>query len=116
MKAYSVDLRRRVLDGLDAGMTQREAADIFSISLATVGRLVRQWRATGSIEPQPLLGRRPRLGEAQGELLGAQLHARPDATLEEHCELLKQEQGVVQSVSALSRTLERLKWTRKKRV
>ncbi len=116
MKAYSVDLRCRVLERLDGGATQGEVAEIFSISLATVGRLVRQRRETGSIAPRPLLGRRPRLGEDQRALLEAQLRAHSDASLGEHCELLQREHGVVQSVSALSRTLKRLQWTRKKRV
>ena len=38
MRAYSMDLRERVVAAVDRGMTQDQAAAIFGVSVNTVGR------------------------------------------------------------------------------
>jgi transposase len=40
MKAYSVDLRQRVLAAVDRGMARSEVAATFGVSVATIKRLV----------------------------------------------------------------------------
>jgi transposase len=42
MKAYSIDLRERIVQAVDQGMTKARAARTFSVSLATVKNYVRQ--------------------------------------------------------------------------
>ena len=45
--AYSGDLRGRVLDAVDAGLSARQAAARFEIGVATAIRWVRRWRESG---------------------------------------------------------------------
>ncbi len=48
---YGLDLRRRVVDAIDGGMSSRSAAARFSVAPSTAINWHRQWRETGSIEP-----------------------------------------------------------------
>ena len=45
MKAYSQDLRQRILQTVDEGKTQAQAADLLKVSETTVKRYVRQRRS-----------------------------------------------------------------------
>src|SRR3954454_1267839 len=49
VRAYSMDLRERVVAAVDAGMTQARAAERFGVSLRTVERYLARGRATGSV-------------------------------------------------------------------
>lgn len=49
--AYSMDLRRRVVEAVDEGLSTREAARRFSIGIATAGAWHRLWRRTGGVRP-----------------------------------------------------------------
>ena len=60
MKAYSTDLRERVVAACDAGdATREQIAARFSVSVPWIRKLLRQRRETGSIEPKPRGGGRP---------------------------------------------------------
>jgi len=52
-KAYSLDLRRRVVRFVDAGHSRHEAASRFDVSVAFVVKLVAAWRASGSYASKP---------------------------------------------------------------
>jgi len=52
-KAYSLDLRRRVVRFVDAGHSRHEAAAHFDVSVAFVVKLVASFRATGSYAAKP---------------------------------------------------------------
>ncbi len=99
MKAYSTDLRRRVV------------AARFAVSVSWVRKLLRQRLATGSIDPKPHGGgHAPAFdGEAAARLRQA-VRDDSDATLEE----LGRAAGVACSPSAVHRALVRLGITRKK--
>jgi transposase len=115
MKAYSQDLRERVVRAVDQGMSQREAARTFSVSEPTVKRYLKQRRETGSLAPKAIPGRpKKKIGHLL-ERLRPQLEAHPDATLKEHCRLWEAETGAKVSPSTIGRAIERLKWTRKKK-
>lgn len=47
-KAYSLDLRRRVVQFVDGGHSRRKAAARFDVSAAFVVKLVAAWHRTGS--------------------------------------------------------------------
>jgi hypothetical protein len=47
--------------------------------------------------------------------LPSQLDAYPDATLAEHCKIWETTQGVQVSSATMSRAIQRLNWTRKKK-
>jgi transposase len=113
MKQYSVDLRERLLRAIDAGLSQAEAARLFGVGTATIGRWRRQ-REGGSLAPRPRPGRPRRIGRTQERALLAQVRALPDATLREHCAHWEAEQGVRLSEATMSRALARLGWPLKK--
>lgn len=84
MKAFSVDLRQRILDAYDAGEgTRQQIADRFAVSLAMVKKLLVQRKATGSIEEIPKPGRTPIFHGQLREELDAFMRDHPDATLQE---------------------------------
>jgi transposase len=56
MKAYSVDLRKRVLAALDRGMPRSELVTTFQVSLASLKRWHAARRDTGDFTPQPPTG------------------------------------------------------------
>lgn len=57
MKAYSLDLRQKVVDTYEAGgITQRALADRFCVSVFFVKKLFRQRTQTGSIAPKERRG------------------------------------------------------------
>lgn len=115
MKAYSQDLRQRVLRAVDAGQTQAEIAKTFAVSVATIKRYLKQRREIGHVQPKAIPGRPAKKGAVLQAHLRAQLEAHPDATREEHCQLFKTEQGIEVSTASISRARAALDWTRKKR-
>ncbi len=115
MKAYSQDLRGRVIRAVDQGMSQREAARIFGVSEPTIKRYLKLRRETGSLAPKVIPGRPKRKIGPLLDGLRPQLEAHPDATLKEHCRLWEAETGTRVSPSMMGRAIQRLKWTRKKK-
>jgi transposase len=114
MKAYSLDLRERVLRAVDQGKPRSEIVNLLGVSLATIKRYLKQRRETGHVRPKAIPGRTPKKGAALQAGLVAQLQAQPDASLETHCQLWENEHGMRVSTSTMSRMIERVGWTRKK--
>jgi transposase len=115
MKAYSIDLRQRVLDAVDAGTPRADVVRLFSISLATLKRWLQQRSQVGHLHAKSLRGLPRRIGVDHHAALVAQLRSAPDASLAEHCRKWQQEQETTVSVATMSRALRRAGWTRKKR-
>ena len=115
MKAYSVDLREKVLRAVDQGNPREEIVKLLGVSRATIKRYLKQRRETGTVTPKAIPGRPPKkLGPLQAELV-AQLQAHDDLGLEEQCRLWEQSHGVRVSTSTMSRAIKLVGWTRKKR-
>lgn len=115
MKAYSLDLRHKLLDAVDRGIPRTEVAATFGVSLATVRRYLRRRQATGTVAASSIPGRPARLGDALDAGLVAQLAAHPDATVAEHCRIWQETTGQVVSEPTMRRAIHRLGWTFKKR-
>ena len=114
MKAYSEDLRRRVIAAVDGGMARSAAARAFDVSRATVKRYRALRGETGGLVPRPRRGPAPIKTAALAAALPARLEAEPAATLAEHCAWYEQVSGVRVSDATLSRVIGRhLGWTRK---
>jgi len=112
MKAYSIDLRERVVAACDArdGTRDRIAAR-FSVSESWIRKLLRRRREAGSIEPKPHGGgRAPAFDGPGSDRLRQAVRDDDDATLEE----LGRASGVACVPSAVHRALVRLGITRKK--
>jgi transposase len=115
MKAYSEDLRLRVLAAVDGGMPRKEVVRVFGVSLATVTRDLELRRETGAVAPRPRHGPPPVKTAALAVGLLPRLVAQPDATLDEHCTWYEQATGVRVSTATMSRVITRhFGWTRKK--
>lgn len=114
MRAYSPDLRVRLLTAVDAGMSKAHAARIFGVHEETIRRYSRQRRETGRLDPRPHPGRPPTIRPEQREVLWAQLVEHPTAILTEHCDLWEAQTGMRVSITTMSREIRRLGWTRKK--
>ncbi|HEX6012127.1 MAG TPA: helix-turn-helix domain-containing protein [Geminicoccaceae bacterium] len=116
MKAYSEDLRRRIVAAVDGGMPRSAAARVFGVGRATVKRYLALRRQTGALAPRPRRGPPPIVTAALAAALPPRLEAAPDATLAEHCAWYERVSGVRVSDATMSRVITKhLGWTRKKR-
>lgn len=114
MRAYSIDLRERIVRSVQAGRSQCETARVFGIGLSTVKRYLQQLREQGSLAPQPIPGAARHIGPEQEEALRAQFKAHSDVTLEQHCARWERDHHQSVSVATMSRALARLRWPQKK--
>jgi len=110
MRAYSLDLRERVLADCDAGQSNEEVARKYRVSAAWIRRLKQRRRETGSIAPRVRRVPPPRL-MAYADRLHDLVRQRPDATLQE----LREALGLEASLPSLCRALQRLRLTVKKK-
>ena len=62
MRAYSTDLKERLVRAVADGLPMREAARRFHVAVKTVKRAVVQERETGSLERKPIPGYPRRIG------------------------------------------------------
>jgi transposase len=117
MKAYSLDLRQRVLQAaLSDDHTIAEVARLFGVGIAFVNKLLRLHRAGADLAPRPHGGGYPaRLLPRHEKKLRAAVRRQKDATLEELRAHLEAESGLSVSVSTVSRALIRLGLGRKKK-
>jgi transposase len=118
MRAYSMDLRERVLAAVDRGTPREEIVRTLGVSQPTIRRYLRLRRETGSVAPKPPPKRPFSIGQSvkHRRALWKQLEEHYDATLEKHCLLWESKQGIKVSISTMSRAIRRLGWTLKKRV
>jgi len=93
-KPLSMDLRERVIDAVEGGMSPRQAAARFSVGIATAGSWAQLKRAKGSVAPA-------RQGKPKGSVLDPHadfirdlIDTTPDITLEEIAERLAQKRSV----------------------
>jgi transposase len=116
MKAYSFDLRQKILRACDQRLgSQRAMATLFGVSQSFVEKLLRQRRATGDISPRPHAGGRRAICDATALAHVRRLvHEHSDATLAELSAQLEAQHGLRVSVPTLGRIVLSLKLPRKK--
>ncbi len=116
MKAYSVDLRRKIVENYEAGgITQRELARRFLVSLYFVITLLRRWRTEQTVEPKRRgASLKPRLTPEMMQFVGGLLGEQCDLSLTELCEQVRERFDVSVSPKTMSRMLVRSGWRRKK--
>ena len=83
-RAYSEDLRVRVIAAVMAGQSARQAARVFRVSPSAAIKWLQRWRRTGSAAARPMGGgRRTSPLDREAEYLLALAADAPDLTLEE---------------------------------
>jgi transposase len=116
MKAYSIDLRERIIKAVEAGkQSQAEVAETFGIGLRTVEAWWQRWRETQSVAALPHGGGPVRVLAESEEVIRTALKEQPDATLDELCAQVSDAQGLTANQSMMCRELRRLNLPRKKR-
>lgn len=116
MKAYSIDLREKIVQAYIQGNTSiRKVAIRFAVSKNLVQKLVNQQRIEGTLQPKkrgkPQFSYLSNAESALRELVAEN----PDATLVELCELFAVKTGNWVSRSAMCRSLQKLRLNRKKK-
>lgn len=112
MKAYSMDLRERVMADVDAGMKVVAVAKKFSVSSGWIRKLKRLRRETGSIGPRQQRVSHATKLDADLPRLEALVQSKPDATIKE----LHEQLAAPVSRATIGRALQRLRYTFKKRL
>jgi transposase len=114
MRAYSEDLRERVVRAVAIGTPRDEVAATFAVSVPTIERWLRLKRETGSLAAKPIPGPAAVKTTAVMAALPERLAEHADATLDEQCTWWRETSGVTVSTATMSRALARLGQTRKK--
>jgi transposase len=114
-RAYSQDLRDRVLAAVEHGFSAREVGEQFQVSPSYVIKARQRLERTGERSARPQCSHTPcKLSEHQHEAIRAQVAAKPDATMAELRAWVLREQGVSISLASMWTTLSRLGLTLKK--
>ena len=116
MKAYSVDLRQRVVAAVLRGDgTIAEIAELFGVGTTFVKKMLRLHRQGADLAPKPHGGgHTPRLDAKRLAKLKAHLKAHSDLTLDELREHLATVEHLSVSRATVGRALQRLNLSRKK--
>jgi transposase len=80
-RAYSLDLRERVVAAVMTGQTCRDIARTYRVSVASVVKWSQRFRAIGNAAARRMGGNRPRSLPGERDWLLARLAATPDVTL-----------------------------------
>jgi putative transposase len=116
MKAYSIDLREKIVTAYLQGNTSiRKVAVRFTVSKSLVQKLVNQQRIDGNLQPKQR--GKPQFSHLKNaeSVLKELVAENPDATLVELCELFAVKTGNWVSRTAMCRSLQKLRLNRKKK-
>lgn len=114
-KAYSEDLRIRVIRYVEGGASTYAAARRFEIGVATVGRWFRQWRHSGMASAGPRGHPGGSKLDAHADFLLDLFKKTPDLTLEDVRRRLFEEHGVTAGIGTVWRFYDRRGITFKKK-
>ena len=116
MKAYSVDLRQKIIDAHNQKEgSQRQLAKRFRVSLSFIENLLKRYRTDGTVEPRAHGGgQSAKLSPEQESVIATLVEEDNDAILTELCDGLEQRAGVRVSRATMGRIVQKLKLTRKK--
>jgi transposase len=83
MNAYSLDLRKKIVEAKERGMPTVEVAKTFGVGVSTVKRYAATAREGRPLTPKKRPGSKPKIDDGARRLLEADLEQRPAATLPE---------------------------------
>jgi transposase len=116
MRAYSLDLRQKVVAAVECGdSTIEEVASSFGVGQTFVNKMLRQHRESGDLNPRPHGGgQTARLSGKHLKLLRAEVARSPDKTAAALRDHLEERVGITVSCPTVTRALSRLGLSRKK--
>lgn len=114
MSGYGVDLRERVIKAWESGRTQAWIAETFSISVSSIKRYIRRYKATGNVSPTQQGREQPLIKTSDEAAIRAMVARKSDAGLVWYCAEWEQTSGIKVSPQTMSRALLRFGLPRKK--
>ena len=118
MQPYSIDLRKKIIEVYEQEkISIRNLAKRFYVAKSFVQKLLKQEQQTGDISPKHQGGNSPpKVQGADLVTLIEIIENNNDATLEELCELLKEQTGIEVSRATMGRISQNLDYTFKKKL
>jgi transposase len=113
MRAYSEDLRKKIVAAIERGMSKAQAARLFDVSLSSVKRYSRTVREGGSLEPKKSPGRPRKADEKARVLLEKDVEERPSATISQRRRFLEHITATTLSDSTVRRLMKRMGFSQK---
>ena len=113
-KPIDKDLRVRVVAAIEAGASRRAAARRFGVSESTAIKLMRRYRATGSVASGRMGGHRRPIPETERDWVLARIKAQPDVTVRALADELA-ERGIIVGHVSVWNLLKREKQSHKKK-
>ena len=113
-RAYSEDLRRRVVADMDQGLSIRAVAQKYSVSPSFVSKLTRMWRREGSVASRQIGGYKRHALAEHAEAISRQLAEQTDMTLVELRDWAQAVLSVRVHLSSVDRVLRSLGYRYKK--
>lgn len=115
-KAYSSDIRKRIIELLEQGLEQNDVAQRLMVSQGTVSRTWIQYQRTGSYDALPHSGGRTnkKLFDEHVDAIIAWLEEQPDLFNREIAQMIQETYGIQIDPSLVSIVLRNRGYTRKK--
>ncbi len=113
MRAYSEDLRKKIVAAIERGMPKTQAARTFDVSLSSVKRYARTARRGEPLTPKKSPGRPRKADEKARALLEEDVKERPAATIGQRRRFLEHITNTTLSDSTVRRLMKRLGYSQK---
>ena len=114
--ALSKDIREKVVKAIRGGMSRRQAAAQFDVGPATAVRWAKRAETTGDVAPMKMGGdRRSQRIEAHAEFILGEIKTKPDTTIMELRDKIRERHGLSFGYGTVWRFLARHRITRKKK-
>lgn len=117
MKPHSIEFRQKIIEVHEKeSISIRKLAERFCVAKSFIQKLIKQYKETGDISPQPQGGSpEPKLQGEQLIDLVELIEKNNDATLEELCNLLEEKVKVRVSRATMGRITQKLNYSVKKK-
>ncbi len=118
MKPHSIEFRQKIIEIHESeNISIRQLAQRFCVAKSFIQKLLKQYKETGDIHPQPQGGiPETKLNKEQVIDLIEIIETHNDATLEELCELLEEKVQVRVSRATMGRITQKLNYSVKKKL
>jgi transposase len=113
MRAYSEDLRKKIVAAIERGMSKAQAARVFDVSLSSVKRYARTVRRGDSLTPKKSPGRPHKIDEKAQALLENDVEERPSATISQRRRFLEYVTATTLSDATVRRLMKRMGFSQK---